>query len=279
MTRVSIVIPAYNNGDYIERTLDSVLGQTHEDLEIIVADHASTDDTWDRIQKYGDDPRVTLLHTEAGGGALRNWNRVSQAAKSQYLKLVCGDDLIAPTIVERELAALESNPSATLVSSSRDIVDANDRPIVRGRGLGGFTGLVSGRRAVRKSVVLGTNIFGEPACVMMRRETLEKIGWWDSSFPYLIDQATYSRVLLEGDYVAVPESLAGFRVSDSQWSVRLAASQAKQASGFHHWLHDYAPGVLSRIDVIRGDIAAHAMAGIRRGAYILLRSRMRGVTE
>jgi glycosyltransferase involved in cell wall biosynthesis len=270
-----VVVPAYNNATTIERTIDSILAQTHTDLEIIIADHSSKDDTWQVIQRYAEDPRVTLLQTESGGGALRNWNRVSQAATSTYLKLVCGDDLIAPTLIAEQLAALEANPGATLSACSRDIVDVHDKPVLRARGLAGFDGVVPGRDAIRRTVVSGTNIFGEPACVLMRTATLERVGWWDSRFPYLIDEATYARVLLEGDFVAVPESLASFRVSDSQWSVKLANSQAEQASAFHRWLHEEHPDVVSRFDLWRGNLAARVTAMLRRTAYVVLRARMR----
>ena len=276
---VSIVVPAYNNADYIERTMDSILAQSHSDLEIVVADHASTDNTWELLQQYASDPRVTLLQTEAGGGALANWNRVSKAAHGEYLKLVCGDDLVHTDIVAAQLAALEATPTATFVASPRDIIDANDAPIIKNRGLAGLRGTVSGREAVRRTVLSGTNIFGEPACVMMKREVLEQIGWWDSSYPYLIDEATYVRVLLEGDLVVVDKPLAGFRVSDSQWSVRLANSQSEQAIGFHRWLAAEHPGLLSRADLARGNLAAKWMATLRRFAYVTLARRMRGASS
>jgi glycosyltransferase involved in cell wall biosynthesis len=275
-TTVSIVVPAYNNADYIERTMDSILAQTHSDLEIIVADHSSTDGTWDVLQKYRTDHRVTLIRTEAGGGALANWNRVSQAATGTYIKLVCGDDLIYPEMVAAQFDALEANPHAVLAASARDIIDANDAPVVRNRGLAGLSGTVDGRAAVRQTVVSGANIFGEPGCVMIRREVLERVGWWDSTFPYLIDETTYARVLFEGDLVAVPRSLAGFRISDSQWSVRLAKSQSEQAAAFHHWVHDEHPGVISRVDLVRGNLAASITAIVRRLAYVALRRRMSG---
>jgi hypothetical protein len=83
-------------------------------------------------------------------------------------------------------------------------------------------------------------------------------------------------VLLEGDFVAVPESLASFRVSDSQWSVRLARSQAEQAAGFHERLHREHPEVISAADLRRGNRAARLTAFLRRVAYVVLRARMRG---
>lgn len=271
---VSIVIPAYNNADYLDDTMKSVLGQTYTNLEVIVSDHASTDDTWAVMQRYSSDPRVTLLHTEGGGGALRNWNRVSQAATGELIKLVCGDDLLYPTIVAQQVAALVSTPGAVLAASPRDIVDANGVPVLKDRGLAGLTGVHDGTVAVRKTVTQGTNIFGEPGCVLMRRSVLEKVGWWDSRWPYLIDETSYSLVLLEGKFVGVPGSLAGFRISDSQWSVRLVNEQAEQAIGFHNWMAQTRPDVVSGLDRRIGNTRARIMAQVRRLAYLWLGRRM-----
>ena len=163
--KVSIVIPAYNNVQYIEETLQSVLNQTFEDYEVVIADHSSIDGTAEMIARFADNPKVRVLTpTPTGGGAQANWNRVSQAATGEYLKLVCGDDLISPDALELQVKALEDNPGAVIVSSRRDLVDANGRLFLKGRGLQGVSGRVSGRDAIRATVLAGSNIFGEPAC-------------------------------------------------------------------------------------------------------------------
>ena len=271
---VSIVIPAYNNADYLDDTMKCVLAQTYTNLEIIVSDHSSTDATAAVMKAYAGDSRVTLLTTEGGGGALRNWNRVSQAATGEFLKLVCGDDLLDPTIVEKQLAAMLAEPGAVLAASPRDIVDANGTPVIKNRGLAGLIGVHEGTTAIRKTIMSGTNIFGEPGCVLMRRAALEKAGWWDSRWPYLIDETSYSNVLLQGKFVGVPGSLAGFRISDSQWSVRLVNEQAEQAIGFHTWMRESHPSVLSNLDLRVGNVRARVMAQVRRLAYIWLGRRM-----
>ncbi|PPF82457.1 glycosyl transferase [Subtercola sp. Z020] len=276
---VSVVVPAYNNEDYIAATIESILAQTYTDFELIIADHSSTDGTKAIIERYASDARITVLDTESGGGALRNWNRVTEAASGTYLKLVCGDDILYPRSLEVQVAAIEAAPEVTLVASTRDIVDARGVVVVPRRGLAGITGTVPGPTAVRRTVVVGSNIFGEPACVLLRRDTLVKVGLWDSQFPYLIDETTYSRVLLEGDFRAVPEPLAAFRISDSQWSVRLVQEQSAQAAGFHRWLRAEHPSVVSAADVTVGNARAWLMARIRRFAYLWLRRRMNTTDE
>lgn len=271
---VSVVVPSFNNGDFIQATMESILAQTYQDFELIVSDHSSTDDTWEKLQPYAADPRVTLLQTEAGGGAPRNWTRVTQQAKGDLLKLVCGDDLIYPTCLAEQVQVMDSDAEVGLVACRRDLIDARGSTIIRGRGLAGLKGRVPGRQAARAAVVAGSNIFGEPACVLMRRELHEKAGGWDAGHPYLIDEASYVNVLLGADFYALDRSLAGFRLSAGQWSVDLARQQSTQVVGFHRALAQQAPTLLSRKDLIRGNTMARAMAYTRRLAYLWVGRRM-----
>lgn len=271
---VSVVVPAYNNAAFIQETVRSILDQTFSDFELIVADHSSSDSTWERLQEFAADPRVMLLTTPAGGGAKRNWDAVSRAARGALIKLVCGDDVLRPQMLERQVAAFEAHPDAQVVASRRDIVDAHGRTLVKARGLAGFVGEVSGARALRRSILAGGNIFGEPMCVMMRRETLAQTGWWNDSQPYYIDLGTYVQALVRGTFVALPESLAAFRVSDTQWSFRLANEQRKQAARFHARIRAEHPQVVSRADVTIGDTMAAVAALRRRVAYLWLGRRM-----
>ena len=144
-----------------------------------MADHSSTDTTWERLQAYRDDPRVHLLRTPAGGGAERNLGNVTAAARGDLVKLVCGDDLLYPDMLRTQVQAFDRyGDEVLMVASPRDIVSASGRPIVRSHGLGGLRGRVPGVEAIRRSVLRGANIFGEPCCVMFRRSALEAVGLW-----------------------------------------------------------------------------------------------------
>lgn len=274
--RVSVVVPAYQNVAYIEAAVRSVLAQTYRAFELVVADHSSTDGTWELLQQFADHPHVRLLRTPAGGGAKRNWDTVSQAATGELLKLLPGDDLLMPRALERQVAAFDAAGSGvSLVACARDLVDATGRVFMRNRGLSGLSGRVPGREALRAMVRSGTNPLGEPGCVLLRRDVLESAGWWDDAFPFYIDAATYAHALVAGDLVAVREPLAAFRVSAGQWSVRLAGQHARQAAGFHDLARSLAPETISAGDVLRGNALAHVAEAQRRAAYLWLGSRMR----
>lgn len=273
--RVSVVVPAYNSAEFIGATMDSILSQSFEDFELLVSDHSSTDGTWEALQQFATDPRVRLSRLPFGGGAPANFNAVTGLATGEYVKLVCGDDLLRRDSLSEQVAALDAHPSAVLAASPRDVIDACGRPVLRNRGLAGLRGEVRGAEAIRRTVQAGTNIYGEPASVLFRRSALTAVGGWDSKFPYLIDEATYCAVLLRGDLVAVPRPLAAFRVSESQWSVKLVRAQAEQAVGFRRYFAAAHPGVVTRSDLLLGTARAHANAVARRAAYRWLGRRMR----
>lgn len=267
MPRVSVVVPSYNNERFIAATLEALLAQTYRDFEVLVADHSSSDATAQIVSRFEQDPRVTLLHTPAGGGPERNWNRVSRMASGELLKLVCGDDVLHPDGLRAQVQALDAAPRAAVVSSRRRIVTESGTPLIAARGLKGLRGVVEGVEAIRRLVRAGTNLMGEPVCVLMRRASLESAGWWDATYPFVIDEATYVRVLGAGSLVALPEVVADFRVSPGQWSVALAKQQYAQVSAFHQWVADVHPRVISEMDLRIGNARALRAAIGRRATY------------
>jgi glycosyltransferase involved in cell wall biosynthesis len=272
--RVSVVVPTFNNADFVEATVESILAQTFTDFELLISDHTSTDGTWERLARFASDSRVRLWRTPAGGGAPANWAAVTDAARGEFVKLVCGDDLLYPTCLQEQVHAMDAHPTVTLACCRRDLIDAHGRVIMGGRGMTRIRGFHDGRAAIRRTVRVGTNIFGEPASVLLRRADLVQSGGWWSAFPYVIDEATYALVLLRGDLYAVDRPLAAFRISASQWSVDLAEQQAAQVVAFHDALAARVPGLLSRADLVRGKTMAKGLSSARRLVYFALRRRM-----
>jgi glycosyltransferase involved in cell wall biosynthesis len=269
---VSVVIPTFNSAGHVRETLEAALAQTHPRVQVCVSDHGSTDHTWDILGEYGD--RISRQRITPGGGAGRNWDAATSMATGEYLKLLCADDLITPDCVAVQVAALEAEPRAALVSAKRDLVDARGEVLVRGRGLGPLVGHHEGPAAVRALVRAGVNLLGEPGTVLMRRAALLAAGGWCDTYPYLIDQHTYMRVLAEHDMVGLDRVLASFRVTGGQWSVRLAREQARQVREVHAVSARESPGTVRGRDVRLGNARARAAALARRAAYLAWRRRM-----
>lgn len=272
---VSVVVPTYNNAPFIEETIGSILAQTYPAFELIISDHSSDDGTWELLQRFRHEPRVQLLRLPRSDRPDDNWAQATAAASGDLLKLVCGDDVLMPNCLEVQARAISGHPDVVMVASRRDVVTACGDVMLRGWGLPGMLGPMHGFVAVRRAVALGTNPFGEPACVLLRRELLDDVGGWDGSFPYVLDQHTYSKVLMRGRFVGLPDVLAQFRVSEGQWSQALAAKQFSQVRDFHRALALDYPGVLTRYDLVRGRARAKLLAYARRLAYVSLSRQFR----
>jgi glycosyltransferase involved in cell wall biosynthesis len=114
MTKVSVVIPCYNQGHFVDEAVDSVLAQTFADLEIVIVNDGSTDQETNRVLDAYDRPKTTVLRTDNHrlGGARNNGIRL---AKGQYILPLDADDRIANSYVEKAVDVLESRGNVGIV--------------------------------------------------------------------------------------------------------------------------------------------------------------------
>ncbi len=105
--KLSIVIPVYNGGDLLIRTLDSLCGQTFKDFELIVVNDGSTDDTALRLAQYAEKEPRLRSYTVPNGGPARARNFGIEQAKGEYLYLCDADDLPEPVLLEKLVAEME----------------------------------------------------------------------------------------------------------------------------------------------------------------------------
>src|ERR1035438_1370812 len=103
---VSICIPTYNTGNYIAAAIQSVLDQTYTNLEIIITDNCSTDNTIEIINSFHD-PRISYFRNDHNFGVEYNWNKSLKLAKGKYLKLLCADDIIYPDCIREQVSVME----------------------------------------------------------------------------------------------------------------------------------------------------------------------------
>jgi glycosyltransferase involved in cell wall biosynthesis len=263
---VSVCVPAYNTVRFIEETISSVLDQSYTDLELVVVDDDSSDGTAAAIASIGDE-RVRLFRNNRNIGAEANWNRAVSLARGRFVKVVCGDDVLAPGCLASQVHILDAHPEVGLVAGQRDVIDENGRVLLTGRGLGALRGVVDGADAVRATVRSGTNLFGEPACVLLRRDLMSCTGSFSGGRPYMIDLDYWCRQLRFGSLFAQDETVAAFRVSLQSWSVDLVQHQSAQAISFFRELHRQNPAGVSKSDLAHGIVKAKVLASARAASY------------
>ena len=271
---VSVVVPVHNGMPHLPETLASVFAQTRTPDEIVVVENGSTDGTAEWLAAHA--PTVVrVIIQPALVSAAENWTSSVQSATGELVKLLCADDVLEPTAIEAQSAALERHPAAVLAASQRTVVDNWGATVARNRGLGRLDGEVAGREVIRACALRGQNLLGEPCSVMFRKVAIDRHLPWDDSLPYVIDLDMYARVLADGPAVAIRASLAQFRMATGSWSASLSRVQRHQFDGWRD--RAVATGLLelSPSEVLRSRLMALVQNGLRQTAYRVTAFRQR----
>jgi glycosyltransferase involved in cell wall biosynthesis len=128
--RVSIGVPVYDGAEYLAGCLEALLGQTYRDLEIIVSDNASSDESAAIARVYAAlDPRIRVLESRVNVGGNANFQRVLDLARGEYFKWAAHDDLVEPSFVERCVEVLDRDPSVVCCHTRTDKIDRAGRAL------------------------------------------------------------------------------------------------------------------------------------------------------
>lgn len=268
---VSIVIPVFNGMPYLPEALTSALGQDYPNLEVVVIDNASSDGTTEYLEGLTD-PRLRVVHRHQTQPAAANWTQAIEAARGSLIKLMCADDLIAPDAVSQQVSTLQAHPWSGLMANRRAVMNGAGQVIKRQHGLDGLRGEVDGIEAIRSCLRSGTNLLGEPACLLFRANVIKSAMPWEDRWPYMTDMATYAKALLSTSVVCDPRPLATFRISATSWSSELLKDQPKQFAGWRaHLTQDPTLG-WSWVDQATSNVNLTIRAAARR-VYFLREQR------
>ena len=221
--KVSICIPAYNHAEYLGPALESALAQTYSDLEIVVSDNQSTDNTGELVAGFGRrNDRIRYFRAPEHLSMQENFNHCLALARGRYIKFLCADDLLEPYCVERLLETLEGDESVKLAACARRLFSDGSRNTRVARYA--TRGLAhSGEEAIRRCFFRG-NLIGEPTAVMFRRE--DAGAGFNPRFSQLVDLELWFRILETGRFAFVPDVLCSIREHRGQTTRRSVASGA-----------------------------------------------------
>jgi len=268
---VSIVVPVFNGLPHLVGLTESILAQSHVNLEIIFSEGGGNDGSLDYLNTLTD-PRITILTTPERITAAENWTKATNAATADYIKLICQDDLLTPDAVAKQLVDLTREPEAVMAIAQRDVVDTHGNVLYPKRGLTGLTDkTMDGANVIRTCYLQGTNVIGEPLAVLFKAKPLKGSMPWTDHNPLMLDLNTYQKVAPLGKVVLRHESVGGFRVSVSSWSTRLAKLQNEQT---RQWQQQYALTAIPKItraEKTRAFLGRHLQVSLRRAAYTVLK--------
>jgi len=220
---VSVCVPTYNGARYLRSCLDSALGQTFKDFELVIVDDHSSDATREVVEEYArSDARVTVSANARNLGLVENWNRCVERARGEWVKFLFQDDLLEPTCLEEMLAA--ARDGVDLVVARRGLIfEAGTPPAIQTR----YRRYVEehnlarhcrgGHLTAERFVEIlarnpTSNCIGEPTATLIRRRAFTRFGRFNPDLVILSDWEYAARVAGNTGLCYVDATLAHFRV-------------------------------------------------------------------
>jgi glycosyltransferase involved in cell wall biosynthesis len=196
--RISIVTPSFNQGQFIERTIRSVLGQNYPALEYIVMDGGSTDGTIERVAPYLD--RLAHFETGPDGGQSAAIAAGFSRATGEIMAYLNSDDILLPGALRYVAAFFENHPEVDVLYSHRCIINANDE--VMGHWI----------LPPHSNYLMERWDFIPQETCFWRRDLFERAGNLDPTFSFAMDYELFVRYMRYGRFRRVNYFLAAFRV-------------------------------------------------------------------
>lgn len=220
---VSVITPNYNYANYVCEAIDSVLNQTYENIEIIVVNDGSTDNSLELLKGYGD-KITTIVQQNAGVSAARN-NGVENSS-GEYLAFLDADDVWLPEKIEKQLHRFESERDLGLVHVGVEEIDSIGN-VLQTR-LDGMSGQVSHEFLLfERAVVLGGG-----SGLLLPRRVFDEVGAFDLNLQTSADWDLFYRLSRSYNIGFVPEILLKYRIHSSNMHGNIKRMEREMLYGF-----------------------------------------------
>lgn len=195
---ITVIMPVYNGERYLEQAIQSALGQTYRNFELIVVDDGSSDQSTKIVEQHLSDERVVLLRNEKNMGVAASRNHALKFAKGDLITFLDQDDIWLPNKLELQVSAIENHPDIGLLHAGHARIDTNSELLPAYRQLPPDRfGNVEAKIDVRDvfgEIFISNNI--QPLTTMIPRKVLDEVGWFNAELPGVDDYELWLRIAL-----------------------------------------------------------------------------------
>jgi glycosyltransferase involved in cell wall biosynthesis len=209
---ITVIIPCFNSVKFISRTIESVLKQDYEPMEIIAVDDGSTDGTADILHSYLPKIRILSHPNNANYGQYVSLNLGIKETNSDLVAFLDHDDIWYRDKIKKQVAVFENNPEVGLVYTNEYALDENDRVLYK------YFPDSYKEKNVPGEILLNCYI-QSPSSVMVRRCVLDTVGLFKSHMPRCADHDMWIRINEITKFHFIPDCLIGYRKHPDQMSV------------------------------------------------------------
>lgn len=210
---VSVLIPSYNHAPFVGAAIDSVLAQTYENLQVVIVDDASSDNSGDVIRSKSDE-RIVRRFLPSNVGACQAMNIGLSMCQGAYIAVCNSDDIWVPAKLEQQLEKFKVGPNLAAVFSDVEWIDELGRPLSSANSPS-FEAVFRQPNRSRftwiRDLIESGNCLCHPS-VLIKREVYGTVGTYNNFYRQLPDLDMWLRVLQHYEIFVMPEKLVGFRV-------------------------------------------------------------------
>ncbi len=217
---VSICIPNYNNAKFVGDAINSALNQTYANIEVIVVDNNSSDNSWEVISAFKD-PRLICYKNDRNIGMYPNFMMAASKADGEFIKFICADDWIDEHYVEKSLVHFANNEVAMATSSQIKICNGEKVGI---RNIPKNKSHVAVPSVVFNYFLYNMNPIGNPTRVIVRMDVFRKMNGFRETIKYCNDYDLWMRISKFYKVAFIKEHLSFERKHDTQHTISYNAS-------------------------------------------------------
>jgi glycosyltransferase involved in cell wall biosynthesis len=277
MPRVSVVLPSYNHERFVARALDSVLAQTYHDLEIVITDDGSTDNSVEVLRAYQEKDSRIKLFVNRVNYETHSVNNCIRHSSGEYLAMLSSDDEFSPAKLATQVSFLDDHPDVAAVFTDARIVNEHGHDLADPTHFYStiFTQPNRSRHEWLHHFFFKGNCLCHPS-VLIRRSVYETLGLYNPLLAALDDLEMWVRLCLHHQIHVLPEKLINFRVLDGQ--ANFSGDKPENfRRGQYEWIkildHFQTPDALAQLHLIFPEVAAevlHECDAVRRHVLAIL---------
>ncbi len=221
MVSVSVLMPVFNSEKYLSDAVESILAQTFTDLEFLILDDGSTDESLRMLERFAARDRRVRVTSRENKGIFVSRNELLEASQGEFIAVMDADDVALPERLSLQVDFLRAHPEVVCVGGAMEMIDGAGRYLTR-------LLLPTSDRAIQEDALKGAGSIAHP-CAMIRKAALVQINGYDARMTVAGDLDLWLRLGEIGQLANLDEALIRYRLHEGSISEQKGKEQRSAA--------------------------------------------------